>query len=490
MFLFKSSANNEETTTKTECKSKFPYVRPKESERKFVSPVIEKVIKDITSNMKDKDLARLFENCWPNTLDTTVAWFNVGEDFPRTFIVTGDIPAMWLRDSTNQIISYIPYAKCDDKLKNLILGVIYMQAELIISDPYANAYYAPPESKLPHPKNPWSKTDITTPPPSSATWEKKWELDSLVSFLKLSHNYWSNTKDDRFLTNKIWLEAVNSILDILEIQQLGTMQEFKNEAYKFSRLTRTTTETLMMEGIGAPVKRIDLVKSQFRPSDDSTTFPFLIPSNAFASVELSHLYEMINSTSPDIAKKAKNLSQIIRDSIYSNAIIPHKHFENIFAYEIDGYGSSNLMDDANLPSLLSLPYFGFIDNDDKIYLKTRDFVLSDWNKFWFNGEKFQGVGSPHTGLGYIWPMSLCMKILTSTNDQEILETLELLKESSADTGLMHESFYYNDPNNYTRSWFAWANSLFGETILHLAKEKPDLIMINDFKFIKLLDASK
>ncbi|EXX68132.1 hypothetical protein RirG_107810 [Rhizophagus irregularis DAOM 197198w] len=148
------------------------------------------------------------------------------------------------------------------------------------------------------------------------------------------------------------------------------------------------------------------------------------------------------------------------------------------------------MDDANLPSLLSLPYFGFIDNDDKIYLKTRDFVLSDWNKFWFNGEKFQGVGSPHTGLGYIWPMSLCMKILTSTNDQEILETLELLKESSADTGLTHESFYYNDPNNYTRSWFAWANSLFGETILHLAKEKPDLIMIDDFKFIKLLDASK
>ncbi|CAB4439374.1 unnamed protein product [Rhizophagus irregularis] len=216
-----------------------------------------------------------------------------------------------------------------------------------------------------------------------------------------------------------------------------------------------------MEGIGAPVKRIGLVKSQFRPSDDSTTFPFLIPSNAFASVELSHLYEMIDTTSPDIAKKAKNLSQIIRDSIYSNAIIPHKHFENIFAYEIDGYGSSNLMDDANLPSLLSLPYFGFIDNDDKIYLKTRDFV-----------------------------MSLCMKILTSTNDQEILETLELLKESSADTGLMHESFYYNDPNNYTRSWFAWANSLFGETILHLAKEKPDLIMIDDFKFIKLLDASK
>ncbi|RGB40635.1 Glycoside Hydrolase Family 125 protein [Rhizophagus diaphanus] len=211
-----------------------------------------------------------------------------------------------------------------------------MQAELIISDPYANAYYAPPESKLPHPKNPWSKSDITTPIPSSATWENKWELDSLVSFLKLSHNYWSNTKDDRFLTNKIWLEAVNSILDILEIQQLCTMQVFKNEAYKFSRLTRTTTETLMMEGIGAPVKRIGLIKSQFRPSDD---------------------------------------------------------------------------------------------------------------------KKFQGVGSPHTGLGYIWPISLCMKILTSTNDQEILELLELLKESSADTGLMHESFYYNDPNNYTRSWF-------------------------------------
>ncbi|RIA98025.1 Glycoside Hydrolase Family 125 protein [Glomus cerebriforme] len=462
--------------------SKFPYARPKEPKRKFVSPIIEKVIENITLNMKDKDLARLFENCWPNTLDTTVAWFDVSEDYPRAFIVTGDIPAMWLRDSTNQIISYVPYANDDDKLKKLILGVIYMQAEFVIKDPYANAFYAPHEAKLPHPKNPWSENDVTTPPPSNITWEKKWELDSLVSFLKLSHNYWYNTKDDSFLTNQVWLEAVNVVLNIMEKQQLGTMQEFGNEAYKFTRMTSTTTETLMLNGIGAPVKRIGLVKSQFRPSDDSTTFPFLIPSNAFASVELSHIYEMIDSTSPDIAKKAKNLSQTIRDSIYSNAIIQHKQFENIFAYEVDGYGSSNLMDDANLPSLLSLPYFDFIDKNDETYLKTREFILSDWNKFWFSGEKFHGVGSAHTGLGYIWPMSLCMKILTSSDDQEILETLQLLKESSAKSGFMHESFYYNDPKNYTRSWFAWANSLFGETILHVAKEKPHLIMIDNFKF--------
>ncbi|CAG8631734.1 13838_t:CDS:2 [Funneliformis mosseae] len=464
--------------------SKFPLVRPKESERKFVSPIVEEVIKKITLNMKDKDLARLFENCWPNTLDTTIAWTDDSKGYPRTFIVTGDIPAMWLRDSTNQIISYVPYAKDDEKLCKLILGIIYMQAESIVKDPYANAYYAPPESKLSHPKNPWSTTDKSTPPSSNVTWEKKWELDSLASFLKLSYHYWSHTKDNGFLTSNIWLEAVSTILNIMEKQQLGTMQEFGNAAYMFSRLTRTTTETLMMEGIGAPVRRTGLVKSQFRPSDDSTTFPFLIPANCLASVELSHLYEMIKCTSPDIAKQANDLSRTIHDAIYSNAIISHKKFENVFAYEVDGYGSSNLMDDANIPSLLSLPYLGFIDKNDKTYLKTRELILSDWNKFWFGGEKLHGVGSPHTGLGYIWPMSLCMMILTSSNDLEILETLQIIKESTAMTGLMHESFFYNNPNNYTRPWFAWANGLFGETILHLAKEKPHLIIddLDDFKF--------
>ncbi|CAH1766557.1 11059_t:CDS:2 [Entrophospora sp. SA101] len=438
-----------------------PYSRPVLEERKFFSTIIENVIANLTRLMKDKDLARLFENCWPNTLDTTVAWTKFDGNYPKTFIITGDIPAMWLRDSTNQVISYVPFANQDNELKQLILGLIYMQAEFIVEDPYSNAFRAPNETNIPYEENPWSKTDKVIPKPSNSTWESKWEVDSLASFLKLSFNYWQSTKDERFLKMEIWKKAVTTILETFEIQRLGTFEELNNEHYLFTRETRTSTETLLLYGKGNPVRRTGLIKSQFRPSDDSTTFPFLIPSNAMASVELEHLSKMLNKTYPDLAKKAFEMAIDIRTAIVSLSIVHHQKFREIFVYEIDGYGSTNLMDDANIPSLLSLPYLGFLDKNDQIYQNTRQFILSDWNKYYFENfqegqqqQKYKGVGSPHSGLGYIWPMSLCVKILTSTDDQEILDTLEYLKSSSSNTGLIHESFWYKDSNNFTRPWFA------------------------------------
>ncbi|CAJ0861799.1 11566_t:CDS:10, partial [Entrophospora sp. SA101] len=391
-----------------------PYSRPVLEERKFFSTIIENVIANLTRLMKDKDLARLFENCWPNTLDTTVAWTKFDGNYPKTFIITGDIPAMWLRDSTNQ-------------------------------DPYSNAFRAPNETNIPYEENPWSKTDKVIPKPSNSTWESKWEVDSLASFLKLSFNYWQSTKDERFLKMEIWKKAVTTILETFEIQRLGTFEELNNEHYLFTRETRTSTETLLLYGKGNPVRRTGLIKSQFRPSDDSTTFPFLIPSNAMASVELEHLSKMLNKTYPDLAKKAFEMAIDIRTAIVSLSIVHHQKFREIFVYEIDGYGSTNLMDDANIPSLLSLPYLGFLDKNDQIYQNTRQFILSDWNKYYFENfqegqqqQKYKGVGSPHSGL----------------DDQEILDTLEYLKSSSSNTGLIHESFWYKDSNNFTRPWFA------------------------------------
>ncbi|CAJ0640569.1 1652_t:CDS:2 [Entrophospora sp. SA101] len=421
-----------------------PYSRPVLEERKFFSTIIENVIANLTRLMKDKDLARLFENCWPNTLDTTVAWTKFDGNYPKTFIITGDIPAMWLRDSTNQVISYVPFANQDNELKQLILGLIYMQAEFI--DPYSNAFRAPNETNIPYEENPWSKTDKVIPKPSNSTWESKWEVDSLASFLKLSFNYWQSTKDERFLKMEIWKKAVTTILETFEIQRLGTFEELNNEHYLFTRETRTSTETLLLYGKGNPVRRTGLIKSQFRPSDDSTTFPFLIPSNAMASVELEHLSKMLNKTYPDLAKKAFEMAIDIRTAIVSLSIVHHQKFREIFVYEIDGYGSTNLMDDANIPSLLSLPYLGFLDKNDQIYQNTRQFILSDWNKYYFENfqegqqqQKYKGVGSPHSGLGYIWPMSLCVK------------------SSSSNTGLIHESFWYKDSNNFTRPWFAYVH---------------------------------
>ncbi|KAG9297479.1 hypothetical protein G9A89_020881 [Geosiphon pyriformis] len=461
-----------------------PYARPKV--RKFTSDAIEAVIEDYTKRMKDKDLARMFENCFPNTLDTTIAWNKADEDEPRTFIVTGDIPAMWLRDSTNQVLPYIRFARDDSKLKTMIRGVIYMQAECILKHPYANAYHPPPESRIKRAKNPWSNVDHIKPPTTADIWEAKWEVDSLAAFMKLSYQYWLHTGDETFILHKNWKEAIKLILKTIEQQRAATMEEFGQEAYTFTREARTSTETLMLQGRGAPVKRIGLVKSQFRPSDDSCVFPFLIPANAMLSVELAHLYELLNRHDPKLALVAYKISFEILEGIYKEAIKKHPVFGEIFAFEIDGYGSQHLMDDANVPSLLSLPYLGFIAQDHKIYQNTRNFVLSHWNKYWFHNKsyklegvsehiKLEGIGGPHIGLYSIWPMSMCMRILTSNNDEEILDTLELLKSTTAGTGLMHESISCEDPTIYTRPWFAWANTLFGETILQLAETHPHLI---------------
>jgi meiotically up-regulated gene 157 (Mug157) protein len=444
--------------------------RPSPAERTFTSVGIDLLILDIAPKLKDPDLAVLFTNCLPNALDTTVYAFDAtGED---SFLVTGDIKAMWLRDSTNQVLPYLPYIAEDAHLASLVKGLIRRQATSVLIDPYANAfnYNASGEG---------SQSDIRTPPMTASVFEGKYELDSLAAFLKLSYYYWVYSEDTSPFDDT-WMQAVNLSYSVIEQQMSGIKDQLDDPPYLFQRETTRATDTLMQDGLGVPGRRNGLSRSFFRPSDDATTFPFHIPANAMTATELRHVASLLEAVLEDQPERKTELASLARSLALAGSSMARQLWSladqlGLFAYEVDGYASQYLMDDANIPSLLSLPYLGFTTLQDPLYLRTREFVLSGNNPFFFSGT-YAGVGSPHTGQEYVWPMSIMMRALTTRNLTEISDCIEELKASSADTGFMHESFYVDDPTRFTRSWFAWANSLFGEMVLHLVYEYPEFML--------------
>lgn len=461
------------------------FQRPDEKCRTFHSNLVEKVIQDMTDRLADPDLARLFENCFPNTLDTTIRWHNPGSD-PQTFIVTGDINAEWLRDSQKQIAPYLSLVKSDVKLQQLFKGAINTQIDYVIAHPYCNAFHPPLESGIDFDLN--NQADIVYPRVNLQTvFECKYEIDSLASFLALSNDYYGVSGDSSFLT-PFWFKALTRLLRTLAEQSVPTYDENghkENNFYVFRRRSDTGTETLNLQGIGNPVNgNTSLIKSAFRPSDDATIFQFFIPGNAFMAVELKKTAAMIKNIKgkEEIAAKIENLSQSITKGIYDHGVYDHPVFGKVFAYEIDGYGSVSIMDDANTPSLLSLPDMGFVPKDDPIYLNTRKMVLSKkGNPYYLTGDYFEGVGGPHIGTRFAWPMSHLIGMRTGIDDDEITRSLDIVKKSTGDLGLMHESVNVDLPHSYTRSWFAWCNSEFARTMLYLAEHKPHLIFGPDAK---------
>jgi meiotically up-regulated gene 157 (Mug157) protein len=296
--------------------------------------------------------------------------------------------------------------------------------------------------------------------------------------MKLSTQYYNLTKDATPFKAD-WVSAMGVIVNIITEMQEGSDEEPSPPRYFFQRQTQQPTDTLM-HGKGAPARRTGMSKSPFRPSDDASTFLFPIAANAMAVVSLRDLSSMLRSlnVAPELADKAQKLSAEISDAIYAHGIVNHPKYGKMFAYEVDGFGNAYLIDDANVPSLLSLPYLGFCSPSDPIYLNTRRFVLSTENPYYFTsslGPLPGGIGGPHIGRGYIWPMSIIMRGLTSTSDDEIKDCLEMLKLTTGGTGFMHESFWKDDAGTFTRAWFAWANSLFGELILTVAQQRPHLI---------------
>lgn len=436
-----------------------PFVsrRPEISKRNFTSKAVEETIVRVKKKLKDPKLAWMFENCFPNTLDTTVH-FRTIDNRPDTFVYTGDIHAMWLRDSSAQVWPYLSLMKNDEPLRQLIAGVINRQTQCVLIDSYANAFNDGPTGSE------W-KSDRTAMKPELH--ERKWEIDSLCYTVRLAYHYWK-ISGDTSVFSPAWQEAVALIVRTFKQQQ----RKDGIGPYLFERVTARQTDTMSNDGKGNPVKPVGLIFSAFRPSDDATIYGFLIPSNLFAITSLKQLAEISETVigDTDFAKVCIDLAGEVQSAIERYAVSKHLHYGKIYAFEVDGFGNRLFMDDANIPSLLGLPYLGSVSLDDPVYQNTRKFVWSADNPYFYKGKAAEGIGGPHIGFDMIWPMSLIMRAMTSKNDDEIKYCVRTLRDTDANTGFMHESFNRDNPEKFTRSWFAWANTLFGELILKLVNE--------------------
>lgn len=439
--------------------------RPQPKDRLFSSPAIEQVISSMEQTLTAANplLWQMFRNCFPNTLDTTVHFDAdasgnpTGED---TFVVTGDINAMWLRDSGAQVWPYLPYMAQDENLRKLIRGVIRRQLECLCIDPYANAFNQGPTG------GEW-QSDYTDMKPELH--ERKYELDSQCYPIRLAYEYWKLTGDETIFDER-WISAMQKVLATMHEQQhKGDMRT----SYTFQRTTHAMHDTRSNWGYGHPVKPVGLIASAFRPSDDSSIFPYLIPSNFMAVSCLRKAAEILTSVNKNetLSKDCKGLADEVETALQQYAIVEHPQYGKVYAFEVDGYGSHLLMDDANAPSLLSLPYLADIPVTDPIYQNTRRMIWSKDNPYFFAGKAGYGIGSPHTGYDYVWPMSIIMYAMTSTSRTEQEACIKQLLNTHAGTGFMHEAFKCYDDAEFTRSWFAWANTLFGELVIKMYRDK-------------------
>ncbi|KAK0709498.1 hypothetical protein B0T26DRAFT_678906 [Lasiosphaeria miniovina] len=503
---------------------RLPYQRPVPPCRTFNLSEVEETIAAMEKVVKDPDLFRLFENCFPNTLDTAITWKGratveaadlelgitsngTGEEL--TFITTGDINAMWLRDSANQLQSYKSLLRANgssSSLASLFRGTINLQARYIQASPHCNAFQAPAEANLTGAFGLGSGADYVWPTPdATAVFECKYELDSLAAFLQLSHEYYVSTGDAAFFagagagaeaeaedmvggwSDGGWSDALDAVLNTTAELLAGTYGDDGSVAaspYTFQRSTSTATETLCNGGVGAPVRGgTGLVRSAFRPSDDACTYQLFIPGNMMLSRYLTLCADIVDTLGEtEKAGMMRVFADSIRAGIEKYGRVNHRLFGKIYAYEVDGYGSYNVMprayDDANIPSLLSAPMFGYVSRHDPVYQNTRRFILSKENPYFMFGPVINSTGGPHAGPGMAWPMSLIVRILTSDDDDEIVDSLRQILSSTDGLGLIHESINTQSESVWTRQWFSWANGLFGQMMLDLRQRKPHLLALS------------
>jgi hypothetical protein len=441
--------------------------RPRPADRKFRSVAVEQLIVEVCGKIADPRLATLFANCFPNPLDTTVKLGRF-EGKPDTVVITGDIDAMWLRDASAQVWPYLPLAAKDEALREMLEGVIRRQTRCLLIDPYANAFMA----NLEAPPLSWSVDDETDM--KRGVGERKYEVDSLCYPIRLAHGYWKQTGDTRPFDAQ-WKDAMKLVVATMRVQQ----RKHGAGPYHFERTSGHATDTLTHGGYGSPAKPVGLIAGGFRPSDDACVYPFLIPSNLFAVTSLRQLAAMASAILHDdaLANEAGALATEVEAALQQYAKA-ETAAGSIWAYEVDGFGHKLLMDDANVPSLLGLPYLES-SPDAALYASTRAFVWSEQNPWFFKGSAGEGIGGPHEGVDMIWPMSQTIYALTAGqgpgSGTEIRRMLQMLQASAVGTGFMHESYNKNDVKNFTRPWFAWANSLFGELIVQLAEIRPEML---------------
>jgi meiotically up-regulated gene 157 (Mug157) protein len=439
--------------------------RPPLAERRFASKAVEAEIVRVKKKIADPELAWLFENCYPNTLDTTVTLGEV-DGKPDTFVITGDIDAMWLRDSSAQLQTYVHLTPKDADLRRLFHGAMQRQARCILIDPYANAYTRDPTAKSNLP----AINDRTEMRPGVA--ERKYEIDSLCYPMRLAHAYWTATRD-KAPFDALWAKGMALAVATLREQQ----RKHGPGGYHFQRVDASPTETLMFGGFGAPTKKVGLIHSGFRPSDDACVFPFLIPSNLFAVSALKMLATVLREARGDAAaaQDAEALAAEVQQALDQYGKMPDGKGGEVWAFEVDGYGNAIFMDDANVPSLSGLPLLGAADRNDPLYRRTAALAWSPRNPYFFAGTAGEGIGGPHVGMDMIWPMSLITRALMNDDLAVVGACLKTLKATHGGTGFMHESFHKDDPTKFTRSWFAWANGLFGDLILDIEKRAPALL---------------
>lgn len=400
---------------------------------------MKKLLEKDSEIIRDPEMAAIYRNCFATTWDTTLT---IRED-GKSYIITGDIEAMWLRDSSMQVLPYLRLTE-NELVRNMFRGLIAMQTEQILTDPYANAFNRNGDYAC------WSKDHTEMGP---YIWERKYEVDSLAFPIFLLIQYYEKTQDQTVFTDRLE-KALKTILAVWKKEQRHT----ELSDYHFERDSDLVTETLKNHGMGSSVGYTGMTWSGFRPSDDACQYHYLIPSNMLAVSVLKGLQKL--PVGKSIQREAIVLAEEIEKGIYTSGVVEHEKYGRMFAYETDGLGHWNLMDDANLPSLLGAPWFGFCEPENKIYQNTRRFLLSKDNPYYQEGRYAAGIGSPHTPKGYVWHIALAVQGLTAQDPEEKKKLLEQMKNTTAGTLHMHESFDPDHPKNYTRSWFAWADSMF------------------------------
>ncbi|KAH7410049.1 hypothetical protein DE146DRAFT_674836 [Phaeosphaeria sp. MPI-PUGE-AT-0046c] len=469
-------------------KQELSYMRPIPPCRTFQSPELEETIERLKGIIVDPDLFRLFENSWPSTLDTTIAWrgwsnTTTGEEL--SFVITGDIEAMWLRDSANQLQAYVSLLKPNssfDSLASVFRGAINLQARYILEYPFCNAFQAPGESGVVH-KSSRNSDQITPNFDFYKVFSCQWELDSVASFLQLSADYMAATSDVAFFQKSSnWTKAVDTILHTAESMMIDSYDAEGNWQHTPYTYCAPYGGTPINQCNGAPHRgHIGLVRSFHRPSDDACTYQYLIPSNMMFSSALNATSDIMARIAPptsNLTSWMRSMSTGINRGIMDHAIISDPKYGKIYAFEIDGYGSHLAMDDPNIPSLLSAPFISYTTTRDPIYANTRRKILSRDNPYYAWGPAISGVGSQHTLPGNVWPMANIMTILTSEDENEVVANLRMILNSTAGLGLIHESVNAHNSQRYSRSWFSWANGLFGQAILEVEKKMPWILELS------------
>jgi meiotically up-regulated gene 157 (Mug157) protein len=420
--------------------------------------VLAHAVEEVRRATGDSVIAAMFERSMAENLPA------VAERMPdgTTFVLTGDIPAMWLRDSAAQLRPYLVLCGDDPALQDTVIGVLHRQLEYIAIDPYANAFNRAADGA-------GHTTDETEMSPW--VWERKYEIDSLCYPIELAYRLWRITGRKDVIDHR-FVAAATAILELWTVE----LDHEQNSQYRFQRHDDAPTDTLVRDGRGRLTRPTGMSWSAFRPSDDATGHGFNVPGNMFASVVLGYLQLIAAEVLDDdtLASRAKDLKAGIDDGIARHGMVDHPAYGRVYAYEVDGAGERLLMDDANMPSLLSMPMTGFAAADDPAYLATRKLLLSPENPYYYSGSAGAGIGSPHTPPDHVWPIALAVQGLTSTSADERQQLLELLRDTTGGTGQMHESFHTDDPTIYTREWFSWANAMFCELALaHAGRRLPD-----------------